>query len=37
MWFTFPDTKGRPLEEVAAIFGDEGETYLPIVARLATD
>lgn len=25
MWFTFPNTKGLPLEEVAAIFGDQDE------------
>lgn len=25
MWFVFPDTKGLPLEEVAAIFGDADE------------
>lgn len=25
MWLFFPDTKGLPLEEVAAIFGDEDE------------
>lgn len=25
MWFTFPNTKGLPLEEVAAIFGDADE------------
>jgi hypothetical protein len=25
MWFFFPDTKGIPLEEVAAIFGDADE------------
>ncbi|GIZ41863.1 hypothetical protein CKM354_000515200 [Cercospora kikuchii] len=25
MWFCFPDTKGKPLEEVAAIFGDVDE------------
>ena len=25
LWFFFPDTKGRPLEEIAAIFGDEDE------------
>lgn len=25
MWFLFPDTKGRPLEEIAAIFGDQDE------------
>lgn len=24
MWVWFPDTKGKPLEEVAAIFGDVG-------------
>lgn len=24
MWIWFPDTKGKPLEEVAAIFGDVG-------------
>ena len=25
MWFYFPDTLGKPLEEVAAIFGDHDE------------
>lgn len=25
MWFYFPDTKGLPLEEVAAVFGDADE------------
>lgn len=25
MWFLFPDTNGLPLEEIAAIFGDEDE------------
>jgi len=25
MWFFFPNTKGLPLEEVAALFGDEDE------------
>lgn len=25
VWFFFPDTKGLPLEEIAAIFGDEDE------------
>ena len=25
MWFLFPDTRGRPLEEVAAVFGDADE------------
>jgi len=25
IWFFFPDTKGLPLEEVAALFGDEDE------------
>ncbi len=24
MWFYFPDTLGKPLEEIAAIFGDHG-------------
>jgi hypothetical protein len=23
MWFSFPDTNGLPLEEIAALFGDE--------------
>lgn len=23
MWFYFPDTNGLPLEEIAALFGDE--------------
>lgn len=23
MWFLFPDTNGLPLEEIAALFGDE--------------
>ena len=27
IWFCFPDTKGMPLEEVAAIFGDKVELY----------
>lgn len=25
IWFYFPDTRGKPLEEIAAIFGDEDE------------
>jgi hypothetical protein len=25
MWFLFPDTNGLPLEEIAAIFGDEDD------------
>jgi hypothetical protein len=25
MWFLFPDTNGLPLEEIAALFGDEDE------------
>jgi hypothetical protein len=25
MWFVFPDTNGLPLEEIAALFGDEDE------------
>jgi hypothetical protein len=25
MWFTFPDTRGKPLEEIATMFGDEDE------------
>lgn len=25
MWFTFPDTNGLPLEEIAALFGDAEE------------
>lgn len=25
MWIYFPDTKGLPLEEVAAVFGDADE------------
>lgn len=28
MWFYFPDTNGLPLEEVAAIFGDEDEVAI---------
>lgn len=28
MWFFFPNTKGLPLEEVAAIFGDEDEVAI---------
>lgn len=28
MWFFFPDTRGLPLEEVAAIFGDEHEVAI---------
>ena len=27
IWILFPDTLGIPLEEVAAIFGDESEIY----------
>ncbi|KAK3079833.1 hypothetical protein LTS18_003788, partial [Coniosporium uncinatum] len=27
IWFVFPDTWGVPLEEIAAIFGDEDELY----------
>jgi hypothetical protein len=27
IWFLFPDTLGMPLEEVAAIFGDQDEIY----------
>lgn len=27
IWFLFPDTLGIPLEEVAAIFGDDNEIY----------
>jgi hypothetical protein len=27
IWVLFPDTLGIPLEEVAAIFGDESEIY----------
>ena len=25
MWFFFPDTLGKPLEETAALFGDQDE------------
>ncbi|KIX03870.1 uncharacterized protein Z518_07423 [Rhinocladiella mackenziei CBS 650.93] len=25
MWFFYPDTRGKPLEEIAAIFGDDDE------------
>lgn len=28
MWFFYPDTKGKPLEEIAAIFGDEDEVVV---------
>lgn len=28
MWFFFPNTKGLPLEEVAAIFGDRDEVAI---------
>lgn len=28
MWFTFPDTRGKPLEEIAAIFGDDDEVVV---------
>lgn len=28
MWFFFPNTKGLPLEEIAAIFGDAQEVAL---------
>ncbi|KAK5069876.1 hypothetical protein LTR64_007942 [Lithohypha guttulata] len=28
MWFVFPDTKGLPLEEVAALFGDADEVAI---------
>lgn len=28
MWIWFPDTNGLPLEEVAAIFGDEDEVAI---------
>lgn len=28
MWFFFPNTKGLPLEEVAAIFGDAHEVAI---------
>ncbi|SMQ53932.1 unnamed protein product [Zymoseptoria tritici ST99CH_3D7] len=28
IWFWFPDTKGKPLEEVAAIFGDVDEVVV---------
>lgn len=28
MWLWFPDTKGKPLEEVAAMFGDEDEVAI---------
>jgi len=28
MWFMFPDTNGLPLEEIAAIFGDEDEVAI---------
>lgn len=28
MWFLFPDTNGLPLEEIAAIFGDEDEVAI---------
>ncbi|EXJ70207.1 uncharacterized protein A1O5_06275 [Cladophialophora psammophila CBS 110553] len=25
MWFCYPDTRGKPLEEIAAVFGDDDE------------
>lgn len=28
VWFLFPDTNGLPLEEIAAIFGDEDEVAI---------
>lgn len=28
VWFTFPDTRGKPLEEIAAMFGDEDEVAI---------
>lgn len=28
MWIFFPDTKGLPLEEIAAIFGDADEVAI---------
>lgn len=28
MWMRFPDTKGRPLEEIAALFGDSDEVAI---------
>lgn len=28
MWIYFPDTNGLPLEEIAAIFGDEDEVAI---------
>ena len=28
MWMYFPDTLGKPLEEVAALFGDHGKSTL---------
>lgn len=37
MWLTFPDTRGMPLEEVAAIFGDRGELLPEATANAAID
>lgn len=28
MWFFYPDTRGKPLEEIAAIFGDDDEVVV---------
>lgn len=28
MWFFWPDTKGMPLEEIAALFGDQDEVAI---------
>lgn len=27
-WFLYPDTRGLPLEEIAAVFGDEAEVAI---------
>lgn len=32
MWFMFPDTLGKPLEETAALFGDAGAQILILAA-----
>lgn len=37
MWLTFPDTRGMPLEEVAAIFGDQGELLPEATGNAAVD
>lgn len=40
MWFFFPNTKGMPLEEVAALFGDADEVrarFCPFSIHLLSD